>query len=87
MMWTVIRTLAPDLSPEFTSQFETFHRVAIGIASQEPRWQFCLSDLNYNKNLLGIPLGLVFVKEKFSGDSKKQVMRALKNRLLYVCGY
>ena len=75
MMWNVIRELAIHLSPEYISQFEAFDRIATGASSKETRQTFCLSNLNSEDNQLGDPLGLVFVQQKFSRESKQQVSR------------
>ena len=69
-MWQIVRSYARSLSKKFRNLYYEYNREVFGTKSETPRWEVCISSVN---KAFEMPMGLLFVEEKFNGDSKLSV--------------
>ncbi|CAB3998527.1 endothelin-converting enzyme homolog isoform X2, partial [Paramuricea clavata] len=70
MMWRVISNYMSKLSDDFDKVILEYRKAKSGAVEEEPQWRRCLSA---TASAFGMPLGLMYINEKFSGASKKQI--------------
>ena len=80
MMWRVIANYMGKLSDDFDKVILEYRKTKSGAVEEEPQWRRCLSA---TASAFGMPLGLMFINEKFSGGSKEQVSLCIKENPLY----
>ena len=71
MMWRVIRSYMKYLSDDFKKISQEYEEVALGTKEEEPKWRQCLTS---TAGPFGMPLGLMYVDEKFTRKSKTMVI-------------
>lgn len=70
-MWRVVATYMSQLSEDFKKIIMEYNKAKTGTVEEEPQWRQCLSS---TAGAFGMPLGLLYINEKFSGGSKEKVV-------------
>lgn len=70
MMWRVVHNYIGELSDDFQKILLDYKKAKAGTREEEPQWQQCLTSTS---GAFGMPLGLLYINEKFSGENKAKV--------------
>lgn len=70
MMWRVVHNYIGELSDDFQKIILDYKKAETGTTEEKPQWQKCLSATT---GAFGMPLGLLYINEKFSGENKAKV--------------
>lgn len=70
MMWQVVQSYIGELSDDFKKILLDYKKAKTGTMEEEPQWQQCLRSTS---GAFGMPLGLLYINEKFSGGNKAKV--------------
>lgn len=83
MMWQVINKYKATLSDDFQKIIQEYIKTKRGVVEELPRWRQCLT---VTGRAFGMPLGLLYINEKFSGESKEKV-RELAFHIIFLLHY
>lgn len=72
LIWQVVHGKVSMLSAEFREASHQLSKILEGTTTVEDRWKTCISETD---GTVGMALGNLFVKEKFQGSSKEQVLK------------
>ncbi|XP_028393763.1 endothelin-converting enzyme homolog isoform X2 [Dendronephthya gigantea] len=75
MMWRVVSGYMSELSEDFKKIILEYKKAKSGTVEEEPQWRQCLSS---TAGAFGMPLGLLYINEKFSGGSKEKIMQLIR---------
>ena len=70
MMWQTVFSYMSALSEDFKKVILEYKKAKSGAVQEEPQWRECMTATS---SAFGMPLGLLYINEKFSGDSKAKV--------------
>ena len=72
MMWRVVQNYFAALSDDFKKIILEYKKAKSGTVEEEPQWRQCIYATT---GAFGMPLGLLYINEKFGGGSKAKVNR------------
>jgi predicted metalloendopeptidase len=74
LIWQMTHSLAFYLSKDFRNAFKNLRKVLTGTQGEDESWRYCVADTN---SVVGFAVGAMFVREKFSNNSKDFVSRLI----------
>jgi predicted metalloendopeptidase len=77
MMWRVVHGYIGALSDDFKKIISEYKKAKSGTVEEEPQWRQCMSATD---RAFGMPLGLLYINEKFGGGSKEKVKYLLYSK-------
>lgn len=77
LQYALLKAASGYLSDDFLSvNFNFFGKLLLGIEELSPRWKRSIGNM---EDLLGEPIGQLYVREHFSPESKQRVLEMVKN--------
>lgn len=77
LQYALLKTASSYLSDDFLSvNFNFFGKLLLGIEELSPRWKRTIGNM---EDLLGEPIGQLYVREYFSPESKQRVLEMVEN--------
>lgn len=77
LQFYLLNGASPYLSDDFIiNHFNFYARMLYGVNEQSPRWERTIGNLN---NMLGEPVGEIYVKEFFPAEAKERMVKLVKN--------